>query len=221
MLDTNIQQSLSTLSTTLIGDAHARLKFPENHLSPDIRPVIPFSKIVGTAITAILQPVATPDDADLSPMVELYESQDKESATIVVIQVPPELRCYGIFGDGAASMCRAHGIVGAIIDGSTRDTEALTQMQYPVFAKDRTPGYMPPKAKVASINQPVTIDGRTIRKDDVIVADNDGVMVIRPDKVEAVITRAKQIMDWEKKLHARYAMGMSCKQAIQEIGPLP
>lgn len=221
MLDPPTRAALAGLSSALIGDARVRSNLPETHLEPGIRPVTPSTAMVGTALTAELKVAPTPADADLLPLVELYESQPSTSGAVIVIQVPVELHGYGIFGEGAATMTRRHGFVGALIDGATRDGEVLRQMQYPVFARHCTPGYMPLKASVASIGAPVTIGGRTIRQGDVIIGDHDGVIVVRPEELDKVLAKANAIKKWEDQLHAYFADGTPYKVAIEKIGPLP
>jgi regulator of RNase E activity RraA len=112
-------------------------------------------------------------------------------------------------------------MVGALVDGAVRDTSDLQEMGFPVFCRRIGPGYIVGKSYVAAVGEPVRIGGRTVAPGDVIVADNDGVIVIPPDEVEAVVTRALAINAWEKPRHANIADGMDYKEVERLSGPLP
>ena len=123
MLDPEVRNQLLSLSTPLLADARVRLGLSENHLDAAIRPVVPFDRMAGTAVTVLLE--AADDKADLQPMIEAYRSGTQDSPSIIVIQVPEELHGNGIFGEGAATLARRHGFVGALVDGAVRDTHEL------------------------------------------------------------------------------------------------
>ena len=127
----------------------------------------------------------------------------------------------GIFGGGAATMARAHGFVGALIEGAVRDSHDLREMKFPAFSRTVCPGYIVSKVSAVALNDPVTIGGRTIRGDDAIVGDNDGVVVIGPDELDEVIARAFAIEEWEHRMHALQAKGATVADAIDSAGPMP
>ena len=70
MLSPEQSQRLANLSTALLADARVRLKLPESHLDPGIRPVVSFTAMVGTAVTAELETVEDEAAADLTPLLD-------------------------------------------------------------------------------------------------------------------------------------------------------
>ena len=221
MLKPQMHNTLLSLSTTFIADARVRLGLPESHLDPSIRPVVPFSRMVGTAVTVLLEVADDEASADLRPLVAAYEAQSPDSISIMAIQVPPELHSNGIFGDGAALLARRHGFAGAVVDGAVRDTHELSKMEFPVFSRTITPGYIVGKCSTTSVAEPVVIGGRTIHQGDVIVADNDGVIVIRPEELDEVVKRAQAIKEWEEKVHNASSEGKSREEVMRIAGPMP
>jgi 4-hydroxy-4-methyl-2-oxoglutarate aldolase len=94
-------------------------------------------------------------------------------------------------------------------------------MEFPVFSRTIAPGYIVGKTSAVAVGEPVLIGGRTIHAGDVIVADNDGVSIIRPDEFDNVVSRAQEIKDWEDRFHAAIAEGKSVEQATEILGSIP
>lgn len=159
MLDAGTRNALLSLPTPLIADAWVRLGLPESHLDPAIRPVVPFSHIVGAAVTALLQVAEDEASADLQPLSEAYELRWESSFSVMVIQVPTELHSYGIVGGGAATRAVRNGFSGFLVDGASRDTEELRRMEFPVFSRKVAPGYIVGKSTVKAIGHPVVVGG--------------------------------------------------------------
>lgn len=220
MLNPELLQRLANLSPALLADARVRLKLPERHLDPGIRPVVPFTTMIGTAVTVELEAVEDEASADLTPLLDAYQAQSRPGS-IMVIQIPQTLHSHGIFGDGAASLARRHGFTGALIEGAVRDTPDLARMKFPAWSRTVAPGYIVGKSKVAAAGQPVQVGGRTIHPGDAVAADNDGVIVIRPGELEAVIARAEAIKEWEQRVHQAYDEGADYQEVLRRAGPMP
>lgn len=221
MLNPGMRGTLLSLSTPLLADARRRLGLPESHLDPGIRPVAPFSRMAGTAVTVRIEAAAHEDSADLTLLIDAYESQPESSCSIIVIQVPTELHRYGIFGGGSATLARRHGFVGALVEGGVRDTHDLLAMEFPTFSRTVTPGYIVGISSAVALGEPVLVGGRTIHSGEVIVADNDGVIVVRPDELGDVAARAQAIQEWEHRVHSLVAEDRSHKEAGEAVGPMP
>tara|TARA_B100001013_G_scaffold146714_1_gene86806 strand:+ start:130 stop:792 length:663 start_codon:yes stop_codon:yes gene_type:complete len=220
MLCSKLRERLQALSPALLADARSRLELPEKHLDPNIRPFTPFISMIGTAVTVKLGIAENKASADLTRMLEAYESQT-ETGVIMVIEVPTALHSYGIFGDGAATIARKHGFLGVLVEGAVRDTPDLQKMDFPAFSRTIAPGYIIGKASVLDTHGPVMVGGQTIDQGDVIVADNDGVIVIPPQELEKNISHAESIKQWEEQVHKLYEEGGSSKDIATQVGPLP
>ncbi len=220
MLSSELRHRLEHLSPALLADARSRLKLTESHLDPGIRPVVPFTSMIGTAVTVELAVAKDEASADLTPLLDAYQAQS-QPGSMMVIQIPVALHGHGIFGEGAATLARRHGFTGVLVEGAVRDTGDLRRMEFPAYSRTIAPGYIVGKAKVAATGQAVQVGGRMIHQADVIVADNDGVIVIRPDELEAVLTRAEAIKEWEQRAHQVIAEGGSYQEINRRAGPMP
>ena len=216
-----LRESLLSLSTPMLVDAMVQEGIPESYLDAGIRPIVPFSRMVGTAVTVQLEVARDESAAEMKLLSRAYQSGPGTNYPIIVLQVPVELHGYGIFGEGAATCAHAHGYVGALVEGAARDSHDLRGMDFPAFSRTIIPGYIMGKASAVALNEPVVIGGRTIHSGDVIVGDNDGVVVIRPEKLEDIVARAQAIKNWEVRGNKRLAEGMSFEEVDELTGPMP
>jgi len=104
----------------------------------------------------------------------------------------------GILGSANALGGRIKGVVGFVIDGTCRDSYECTIQKTPLFCTVRSPAHPMGRIGPVSNNQPITCAGVKVRPGDVIVADDDGVMVVPQEIADEVARRAKLIQDKDR-----------------------
>lgn len=120
-----------------------------------------------------------------------------------VIVVAGKGFCKGSFWGDHRSICAAKkGLAGVVIDGAFRDKEGCEEAGVPIFARCVVPGSAG-KCQQGKLNVPIICGGAEVNPGDYIVADVNGVVVIRPDEVECVMKNAEKKIAAEKATIAR------------------
>lgn len=166
-------------------------------LPPQIRALQRGRRLAGTAVTVSCGPG---DNLMIHAAVEVIEPGD------CLVVAPTSPADNGMFGELLAISVQAQGCVGLIIDGSVRDVAELGALGFPVWAR-AVHAAATTKVVPGSVNQKIECAGVAIRPGDVIVADDDGVVVVERGRAPEILAAAQARLEKEEHTRARLAAG--------------
>ncbi|HZG58300.1 RraA family protein [Paenibacillus sp.] len=193
----------------VVGDAMER----DNVMRHDMKPKAADKKIIGPAITVRL---TAGDIVDCLGVFEIAKPGD-----VIVIDAFGETET-SIWGGLMSGLARNAGVVGAVIDGSCRDTDEARMLDFPISAKVCGPraahtAYSGRKEPI-EINVPITCGGVIVNPGDLVVADEIGVVVVPYKDLAEVYTRAREQADKEAATREEILRGATVEELLAKFG---
>lgn len=213
----SLEELKARLYSAVISDILDELGYRNQTLDPGIRPLDESMVLMGRAFTAVAVEV---DDIPPEPYKMQMEAVDslKEGEVFVVTTKGSESSAF--WGELLSTACRARGGTGALVDGLSRDSRKIKEMQFPLFTRGHRPTDSKGRLDVVCYREQLEISGVRIESGDLIFGDVDGVVVI-PAKIEAeVVSKSLEKVSGENKVRQALQEGMLCAEAFKTFGIL-
>jgi regulator of RNase E activity RraA len=193
----------------LVYDVLEQLGLPNQALSHEIAPLEPRLKVAGPAFTLKGTTAAAKDEAVRFNRLRILSEMSYPCVEVRDRSTPFNVALYG---ELSATAARAHGAVGAVLDGGTRDSGMLIAMGFPVFARYRSPVEAFGRVATIAHQVPILITGElsetvVVSPGDFIFGDIDGVLVVPKDLALRVLLECERLIGIEDAARADFGRG--------------
>jgi regulator of RNase E activity RraA len=199
-----------------VSDALEQLTGNRMYMSHRMRPIFA-TKFAGFAVTVLLKKEANEDPNALNGMLAAIDRGSKDSVYVMVVEDGVDIAGMGGLM-GTAMYSREYA--GAVIDGGVRDVAYLKKIGFPVYSLGIVPSTSIHHYRFAGSNIPVVCDGVEVKAADIVVADQDGVVVVPRAEARKVLTLAEEMDFKEHSMYAYIEKLKSIQEAVKKFGRL-
>lgn len=199
-----------------VSDALEQLTGRKMYMSHRMRPIFP-TKFAGFAVTVLLKKEENKDPNALSGMLAAIDQGTKDSVYVMVVEDGADIAGMGGLM-GTAMYSREYA--GAVIDGGVRDVAYLKKIGFPVYALGIVPSTSIHHYRFGGSNIPVVCDGVAVNAQDIVVADQDGVVVVPRADAAKVLELAQEMDFKEHSMYAYIEKLKSIEEAVKKFGRL-
>jgi len=208
-------EGLRQVEVASVADAIEQLYGQRMYMRHEMRPLFT-TKFAGPAVTVLLKK----EENKLGPLPGMLDAMDSVPAASVLVIVAEDGADFGVIGGLMATTLKARGAAGAVVDGSIRDIPHLKRIQFPVFSLGVAPATTVNHYKFGGANIPVTCAGVRVNPNDIIAADEDGVVVVPRAKAAEVLKRSQELDYAEHSTFPFIEKFKSLKKAVERFGRL-
>jgi 4-hydroxy-4-methyl-2-oxoglutarate aldolase len=173
------------LSTPIVSDSLDAVGARHQVLVSGIRPLVTGQRAIGRARTVQFAPVEVDSDDPYGSAMDFIDGLERGSVAVVATGANA---VSGYWGELFSAAAMGRGAVGSVCDGPVRDTPRIRQLGFPVFAPGSRPIDFRARMRIVSSGEPVRCGGVVAAPGDLVVADDDGVVVV-PARIESDVLR--------------------------------
>jgi len=198
-----------------VADAIEQLYGQKLYMHHEMRPLFT-SKFAGPAVTVLMKKEEHTEGSKASQgMLDAIDAAAPGSVYVMKLEDGADIA--GIGGLMATAM-KARGLAGAVIDGGVRDLPQIKKIQFPVYSIGIVPSTSVNHYRFAGVNVPVTCAGALVNANDIISADEDGVVVIPRARAAEILKKAQDLDNTEHTMIPFIEKFKSIKEAVARFG---
>lgn len=208
-------ESFKLVEVASVADAIEQLYGQKLYMSHQMRPLFN-AKFAGPAVTVLLKKEEHQEGGAASfGMLEAIDHAPVGSVYVMKLEQGADIA--GIGGLMATAM-KVRGLAGAVIDAAVRDLPQITKIQFPVFSTGVAPSTSVNHYRFAGANIPIECAGVKVSANDIIVADQDGVVVVPRAHAAEILKRAQELDDAEHRTLPMIEKLRSITEAVKKVG---
>jgi regulator of RNase E activity RraA len=197
-----------------VSDAIEQSLHEKRYMSHRMQSIFP-TKFAGTALTVMLVKQENHDPDALTGMLKAIDSGGPGSVYVMKVEDGADIA--GMGGLMGTAMF-ARGFAGAVIDGGVRDLPQLKKIGFPVYATGPVPSTSVGHYRFAGMNIPIECDGVKVNPNDIIVADQDGVVVVPREHAAEILVLAQKLDGSEHSMYPFIEKFHSIEEAVKQFG---
>ena len=197
-----------------VSDAIEQLLHEKRYMSHRMQSVFP-TKFAGAALTVKLTKQENHDSAALTGMLQAIDSGG--AGSVYVMQVEDGAGIAGMGGLMGTAMF-ARGFAGAVVDGGVRDLPQLKRIGFPVYSTGPVPSTSVSHYRFGGVNVPIVCDGVAVDANDIVVADQDGVVVVPREHAAEILVLAQKLDNSEHSMYPFIEKFHSITEAVRQFG---
>jgi regulator of RNase E activity RraA len=211
------------LFTAVVGDVMDKLGLQHQFLPPYLKPLRDNMVVVGRTMPVLEADVfeetgkSTHNKVMNYPFGLMLHALDDLKENEVYICSGSSHR-YALWGEMMSMRALKLGAVGAVVDGYSRDTPGILNLDFPTFSAGRYAQDQGPRGKVIDYRVPIEFGGVRINPGDIVFGDLDGVLVIPQEQEREVIHAAHEKANGEKLVYKALTKGMGAVEAFEKFG---
>ena len=208
-------EGFRTTEVASVADAMEQLYGQRAYMVHDMRPIFK-TKFAGPALTVYMKKEEHKDGAPATQgMLDAIDNAPAGSVYVMVLEDGLDI---GAIGGLMATTMKVRGLAGAVVDGSARDLPQIQRIQFPVYSRGVSPATSVNHYRFVGANIPVTCGGVKVNPNDIITADEDGVVVVPRAKAADVLKKAQELDYTEHATFPFIEKFKSLKQAVAKFG---
>jgi regulator of RNase E activity RraA len=197
-----------------VSDAEEQLLHERHFMSHRMQAIFP-TKFAGTALTVLLKKEENHDPHATDGMLAAIDAGGTGSVYVIKVEDGADVAGMGgLMGTAMAS----RGFAGAVVDGGVRDLAQLKRIGFPVYATGVVPSTLVSHYRFAGVNVAIDVDGTRVAGDDIVVADQDGVVIVPRARAAEVLLLAQTLDNSEHSMYPYIEKFHSIVEAVRQFG---
>jgi 4-hydroxy-4-methyl-2-oxoglutarate aldolase len=214
-LDNIAKHLYSSVLSDVLDDAGHRHQV----MRPDVRPLYPGAKVVGRAATMLAIEVSELPPEPYKLLMDLLDGLRPGEVVVGAVQGHAGSRA-AMWGELLSTHSRAKGARGVVLDALSRDSWGIVDMKFPVFATGLSPADSKGRLEVVAIRSTMPIGGVSVANGDLVVADDDGCVVVPAAIEDEIVASALEKVSGEDKMRDILRKGANIREVFAEYGIL-